>query len=244
MIKQPSKSLVEHKPPDDDPGRMEFRFSLKRLIYYIVAMNNAVMNNIPPVLRPASPDSDVLTVIAGRWSSRAIDSSLPVDPDIMPRLFEAARWAPSAANNQPWRFLAFGPENPTALEKARGSLTSGNAWAQAAPRLLFILTRTDRPGSGKPNLRAMYEAGMAAVQMALQATEEGLVFHQMAGFDEKKVRHEFDVPEIFAIITAAAVGWPGPAVTVSENLRNLETDIRNRKSQNELVFADGAVPAE
>ena len=135
------------------------------------------MNKIPPVLRPAPPDADILPVVAARWSSRAIDSSLPVAFELMNKLFEAARWAPSAANNQPWRFLAFGPENPDALEKARSSLASGNVWALAAPRLLFILTRTDRPGSGKPNIRAMYEAGMAAVQMALQATEEGLVFH-------------------------------------------------------------------
>ncbi len=90
----------------------------------------------------------------------------------------------------------------------------------------------------------MYEAGMAAVQMALQATEEGLVFHQMAGFSEEMVRKEFDVPENFAIITAAAVGWPGSVDTVPENRRNLETDIRERRSLSELVFADGAVPTE
>ena len=202
------------------------------------------MNKIPPVLRPAPPDADILPVVAARWSSRAIDSSLPVAFELMNKLFEAARWAPSAANNQPWRFLAFGPENPDALEKARSSLAGGNAWALAAPRLLFILTRTDRPGSGKPNIRAMYEAGMAAVQMALQATEEGLVFHQMAGFSEEMVRKEFDVPENFTIITAAAVGWPGSVDTVPENRRNLETDIRERRSLSELVFADGAVPTE
>ncbi len=202
------------------------------------------MNNIPPVLRPAPPDADILPVVAARWSSRAFDSSLPVAFELMNKLFEAARWAPSAANNQPWRFLAFGPENPDALEKARSSLAGGNAWALAAPRLLFILTRTDRPGSDKVNPRAMYEAGMAAVQMALQATGEGLVFHQMAGFSEETVRKEFDVPENFAIITAAAVGWPGSVDTVPENRRNLETDIRERRSLSELVFTNGEVPAE
>lgn len=202
------------------------------------------MNNTAPVLRPASNESEILPIIAGRWSSRAIDPSQAVPPELMARLYDAARWAPSAVNNQPWRFLAFGPENPAALETARNSLAGGNAWALAAPRLLFILTRTDRPGSEKPNPRAMYEAGMAAVQLALQAAEEGLVFHQMAGFSEEVIRTEFEVPENFAIIAAAALGWPGSADSLPEKQKSMESGPRARKSIDELVFSDGSVPAE
>ena len=202
------------------------------------------MTNMTPAMRPAPPDVDILPVIAGRWSSRAIDSQKSVSLEVMQRLFEAARWAPSAVNNQPWRILAFGPENPEALEKARTGLLSGNAWALAAPRLLYILTRTDRPGSGKPNIRAAYEAGMAAVQVALQAAGEGLVFHQMAGFSEETVRREFDVPENFSVITAAAVGWPGSPETLPENKKSAETDPRIRKPLKELIFSNGSVPAE
>ncbi len=218
---------------------MQDPISSLQLIYYLNSMNT-----LSPVLRPAPADFDILPIIAGRWSSRAIDPSLPVRPELLTRLFEAARWAPSAANNQPWRFLAFGPEDPESLEKARACLSSGNAWALAAPRLLFILTRTDRPGSGKSNFRAMYEAGMAAIQMALQATEEGLVFHQMAGFSEDGVRQGFDLPENFAIIAAAAIGWPGSPEFLPEQKKTLETGARTRKPMGELVFADGSVPAE
>ena len=201
-------------------------------------------NNIPPVLRPGETRADILPLIAGRWSSRALDPDLPVDPAVLDRLFEAARWAPSAFNNQPWRFLSFGPEDPRALEIARDTLMPGNVWALAAPRLLFILTRTDQPGSGKPNIRAHYEAGMAAVQMALQAAHEGLVFHQMAGFSAKKVIEAFKVPENFAVIAAAAVGHPGPADAVPENRRALETEARERRPLSDIVFSNGAVPEE
>jgi hypothetical protein len=85
---------------------------------------------------------------------------------------------------------------------------------------------------------------MAAVQMALQAAEEGLVFHQMAGFSEDKVRQDFGVPDNYLIIAAAAVGWPGNPEMLSEKQQSQETDIRNRKPLSSLVFSNGAVPAE
>ena len=200
-------------------------------------------NTIAPVLRPGKTEADIAPLFAGRWSSRAIDSEKPIDNDVLKRLFEAARWAPSAFNNQPWRFLSFGHEDPSALEKAKATLTGGNAWALAAPRLLFVLTRSDRPGNGKPNVRAEYEAGMAALQMGLQAAEEGLVFHQMAGFSIDAVRKSFDVPDNFAIITAVAIGWPGSIENVPENRRKMETDERERMPYGNLVFSNGQVPS-
>ena len=204
-----------------------------------------IMNvNTPPVLRPVETHTGILPVIVGRWSSRAINPHRTVDPAVLNRLFEAARWAPSAANNQPWRFLSFGPEDTEALETARSALSAGNAWALAAPRLLFVLTRTDRPGSGNANIRAHYEAGMAAVQMALQAAQEGLVFHQMAGFSDAKVRENFKVPDNFAVVVAVALGWPGSADSVPESKRGLESAPRERKKLEELVFPNGTVPEE
>ncbi len=200
-------------------------------------MNN---NHIPPVLRPASDHLQINPLIAGRWSSRAIDTHKPIDAAVLTRLFEAARWAPSAFNAQPWRFLSFGPESPKALEEARKALLKGNVWALSAPRLLFLLAKNEKTGSP----RTQYEAGMAAVQMALQAAEEGLVFHQMIGFSADAVRTSFSVPDDFSIITAIAIGWPGSIGTVPENRRNLETSERVRKSLDELVFSDGAVPKE
>jgi nitroreductase len=196
------------------------------------------------VLRPAPPDHAIHPLIAGRWSSRAADPQKEVASEVMNRLFEAARWAPSAANNQPWRILSFGPEDREALEKARAVISQGNYWALAAPRLLFVLTRSDRPGSGSPNTRAGYEAGMAAVQMALQAASEGLLFHQMAGFNGEALRSTFNIPGNFDIIAAVAVGWPGNAGSLSEKHRTQEIDQRTRKSMDQLVFHNGSVPRE
>ena len=199
---------------------------------------------IPPVMRPSEEASEINPLIAGRWSSRAIDPALPVDDQAMERIFEAARWAPSAMNNQPWRILSLGPGDPDALERGRKTLTRGNAWALAAPRLLFVLSRTDSLGGGAENPRAKYEAGMAAVLMAIQAEDEGLVFHQMAGFDAEALRREFSVPGNFTPITAVAIGRPGPVDGVPEAKRDAETAPRTRKSLDEIVFPDGSVPSE
>ena len=197
-----------------------------------------------PVLRPSEEAAEINRLIAGRWSSRAFNSDKPVESDVLQNLFEAARWAPSAMNNQPWRFLVFGPSDSEALDEARKSLAQGNSWALNAPYLLFILTRTDRPGSNKDNSRADYEAGMAAMAMAIQAAEEGLVFHQMAGFSAERIRTSFSVPENFRIIVAIALGYPGSVETVPEEKRDAETAVRTRRSRDNLVFADGRVPEE
>lgn len=199
-------------------------------------------NSRSPVLRPAPPDEAIHPLIAGRWSSRAVEPTNKVDAAVIRRMVEAARWAPSAANNQPWRFLVFDGSDPEALRTARAALTPGNVWALGAPLLLFILARIDRPGSGKPNTRGLYETGMAAALMALQAAEEGLVFHQMAGFDARAVRNAFSVPENYEIIVAAVAGPPGLIDAVPEDKRPLETAPRVRKSQEEILYLNGAVP--
>ncbi len=200
--------------------------------------------NTVPVLRPQPLENDIHPLIAGRWSTRAFDADRPVDKQILDRLFEAARWAPSAMNVQSWRFLSFGPENPEALGKARECLMPGNAWALNAPRLLFVMARTSRPGGKGEHPWAKYEAGMAAYAMALQAADCGLAFHQMAGFDGKKLRADFSIPDDFAVITAAAVGWPASADVVPENKRAMETEPRQRRPLGSIVFSDGQVPQD
>lgn len=201
-------------------------------------------NKTPPILRPGKHAPGLLPIIAGRWSSRAIDAQKPVNPELLNRILEAGRWAPSSANNQPWRFMVFGPENSEALNLAKTALAEGNVWAQSAPGLVFILVRTDRE-DGKPHHLALYEAGQAAAQMALQAAHEGVVFHQMMGFSADKFRKSFSVPENFAIITAVAIGWPGSSMDmIPENRRSLETSERMRKSMDELAFRSGKIPTK
>jgi len=203
-----------------------------------------MVSKLSSVMRPETEVEGIVDAIGGRWSSRAIDASAPITSGVLGRLFEAARWAPSSFNNQPWRFLAFGQENADALEMARKTLVPRNAWALAAPRLIFVLSRIDISGTKRANALAMYETGMAVIQMALQATQEGLVFHQMIGFDSKQFRENFGVSENFAILTAVAVGWPGNPELIPEDLRLMETKTRTRKAIAELVFFNGAVPSK
>jgi len=186
------------------------------------------------ILRPYTPLPSIEPLIAGRWSSRSFASDRPVSDQIMNRLFEAARWAPSAMNNQPWRFLSFGPEEMQALERARKVLNRGNNWALNAPRLLFILAKKTRPDSGDPNRLAAYETGMAVAQMALQAAREGLVFHQMAGFNREALREEFHLSEDLDILTAAALGFPGTEEDVPPEKREGERAARERKPVKDL----------
>ena len=185
----------------------------------------------------------VLDLIKVRRSVRAF-SDAEVSDGMVDQVLEAGRWAPSGMNNQPWRFLSFGPENPRELGRARAALKKSNIWALAAPRLIYILARITRPGSDKPNRLTLYEAGMAAAAMEYQAASDGLVFHQMAGFDEAVIRRDFNVAPNFAILVAAAVGKPGRMQDVPADLSDYENAPRERLPLNRLVFHNGEVPSE
>jgi len=191
--------------------------------------------NPSPVLRPAETDYPIPPLIAGRWSGRAIDPERPVEDDVLRRLLEAARWAPSAFNNQPWAYLVVTSADPEALAKARATLNKGNAWALAAPALIYSLAETHTRKSKRPNRRHLYELGMATAQMALQAAQEGLVFHQMAGFDSQALREAFGIGEAYALMTAIAVGYPGDPALLDAEDRAGETKPRLRRAQEKWV---------
>jgi len=195
--------------------------------------------NPSPVLRPAETAYPIHPLIAGRWSGRAIDPDRPVDDALLRRLLEAARWAPSAFNNQPWAYLVVTSADPEALAKARATLSKGNAWALAAPVLIFSLAETHTRKSKRPNRRHLYELGMATAQMALQAAEEGLVFHQMAGFDPQALREAFGIGEAYALMTAVAVGYPGDPACLDEKSREREKRPRLRRAQMKWVRWNG-----
>jgi len=192
-------------------------------------------HNPSPVLRPAETDFPIHPLIAGRWSGRAIDRGRPVDEAVLCRLLEAARWAPSAFNNQPWAYLVVTAADPEALARARATLNKGNAWALAAPALIYSLAETHTRKSKRPNRRHLYELGMATAQMALQAAQEGLVFHQMAGFDSQALREAFGIGEAYALMTAIAVGYPGDPALLDAEDRAGETKPRLRRAQEKWV---------
>ncbi len=193
----------------------------------------------PPVARPAPVDAEILDVLAGRWSPRAFDPSAAVAPESVRRLFEAARWAPSSANEQPWRFLLFDSEVADAREAARDCLTKGNQWARAAPVLILTLVTPRWQKWVGVNRAALHDLGAASLSMALQAQAEELILHQMAGFDRERAREVFALPEEVDPVTMIAVGHPGPVEALSEFNQERERAPRQRRPVRESV-AHGA----
>ena len=127
-------------------------------------------------------------LIARRWSPRAFEERA-VEPEKLKTLFEAARWAPSSNNEQPWRFLAATRENRSDYDRLLNCLSEGNLkWAARAPVLMLSVASLFFEDDGKPNRHALHDTGMAVENLVLQATALGLQAHQMAGYDVGKAR--------------------------------------------------------
>lgn len=187
-------------------------------------------------LRPATTDHSILEVLAGRWSSRAIDPDRPVPRSQVAVLLEAARWAPSSGNVQPWRYLVFDGAAPEALASARGCLRPGNTWAHQAPVLLLSLVVRWWPDSTDPNPSALHDVGAASLSLVLQAMAEGLVAHQMAGFDRALARERFALPEGVDPVAFIAIGHPGREDLLDERRRDRERAPRRRRPLGETAF--------
>ena len=180
-----------------------------------------------------SPDHPVEALLYRRWSPRAMSGeSLPRE-DLM-RLFEAARWAPSSFNDQPWRFV-WSERGDADWDRFVGLLFAGNrSWAERAGALIAALSRTTMERNGKPSPTHSFDAGAAWQNLALQGSAMGLVVHGMAGFDYEAARAALEVPEGFAVEAMIAVGKPAPPEVLSERLRAFEHP-SGRKPVAELV---------
>lgn len=187
-------------------------------------------------LRPAPIARPILDVLAGRWSSRAIDPDRPVSRAQLAVLLEAARWAPSSGNVQPWRYLVFDADVPEARAQARDCLRRGNVWAHRAPVLLLSLVDRCWPDSTDPNPSALHDVGAASLSLVLQAMAEGLVAHQMAGFDRARARECFAVPDRLDPVAFIAVGHPGRADLLDDRRRDREQAPRRRRPISATAF--------
>jgi nitroreductase len=187
----------------------------------------------------AHPDHDILEVIRLRWSPRAFDAARLVDRGTLHSLFEAARWAPSSRNEQPWRFIvADRSHSPDACARVLDALTPKNrAWAAAAPVLLVVALRATHEIDGAANAHAWYDAGQAVAFLVLQATASGLSTRQMQGFDADRVRQACAVPPPFDPAIVVAVGYAGdPDSLAVESHRAAESQQRVRRAVAEFVF--------
>lgn len=188
--------------------------------------------------RIAPSDAPLSAGIATRWSPRSYLPDAVPEAELR-RVLEAARWASSAYNEQPWQYLVTRKENePEAHAKLLACLVPFNqGWAGAAPVLMLACARVNSAGSGKPNRWAEYDTGQASSAMAIEAAALGLQIHQMAGFDAAAARAAFAIPEDVTPIAALVLGKPGPADALPEALAQRETAPRARKPGAELFFA-------
>jgi len=188
--------------------------------------------------KPAETNYPVNDLMARRWSPRLFEEGRPVEREKILSLLEAARWAPSCFNDQPWRYLVFDESNPEALERARACLVEGNAWALKAPVLMLSVARDAFAHNGKPNRTAQHDVGLASENLVLQAVELGLAAHQMAGFDVERAREEFNIPEGHTALAMMAVGYPyrGDLDALPENLKSRELAGRERLPLGKIAF--------
>ncbi len=187
-----------------------------------------------PKEKPTKTDHDIHPLIQQRWSPRMFEDRM-IEQSIVDRLFEAARWAASSSNAQPWRFM-YAYRESEAYDKIFNCLSDSNQkWVRNAPFLMLTAIK-ERFESGKENYHALHDLGLAMGNFTLQAQSMHIAIHQMAGVNWKKAHEVFDVPEGFHVATAVAVGYyGGDADQLPDDLKKIETSERKRKKQSEFV---------
>lgn len=187
--------------------------------------------------KPADTHIPIHDLLARRWSPRAF-AEQPVESDKLASLFEAARWAPSSSNEQPWRFVVATKDDQAAYDQLLACLLEGNRkWAFRAPVLLMSVARMQFEDDGKPNRHAFHDAGMALENLLLQATALGLVAHPMAGFNIEQARADLKIPAGFEPVAMVAVGYPGEPALLPEYLQQREANPRERTPVSGFVYA-------
>ena len=195
-------------------------------------------------MKHAHAPKGIIPAILHRWSPRSF-SDRPVNLDDLRTVFEAARWAASSYNEQPWRFLV-GTRGSETYQKIFSSLVEMNqAWAKMAPVLILGAAKSTFSHNNAPNAVALYDLGAAAATFCYQATALGLHTHQMGGYDRAIARKNFEVPEDFIFGAVIALGYLGEpsALTVPQMLQQ-EIAPRQRKPLSEIVFTAWNEPAK
>jgi nitroreductase len=195
-------------------------------------------------LKKAATIDGMLPEIEHRWSPRSF-SDRDVAPADLVRVFEAARWAPSSSNGQPWGYLV-GVRGSVTHEKIASTLMGFNqTWAPQAPVLIVGVTKTTFAHNGAPNAYALYDLGAATALLVVEAAHLGLATHQMGGFDREAARQVLEIPEDYALGSVIALGYQGePSALANEKLVAQEVAPRQRKPLKEFVFSSWGVPAE
>ncbi|RXZ71733.1 nitroreductase family protein [Agromyces albus] len=186
--------------------------------------------------RNAQTEAALITPLVERWSPRAYDPTAEVDPAVIRTILEAARWAPSANNTQPWRFLV-AHRGTDAFTKVHDTMVGFNqAWTDSAAVLIVNVAEIIDP-EGKARAFARYDLGQAVAHLTVQAQHEGLHTHQLGGFDAARLHAAFGLDANLEVVSITAIGVLGDIDTLPDVLRERESAPRLRKPLGELVLA-------
>ncbi|MDO9119375.1 MAG: nitroreductase family protein [Nitrospira sp.] len=187
--------------------------------------------------KPADTQFPLHDLLTQRWSPRAF-SEQAVGQEKLHVLLEAARWAPSSSNEQPWRFIVATKEEPADYDRLLACLLEGNRkWAYRAPVLILSVARMDFEEDSRPNRHAFHDVGVATENLLLQVSALGLVAHPMAGFDIEKARDDLRIPSGYEPVAMIAVGYPGELSVLPDYLQQRELKPRERKPLTEIAFS-------
>ena len=185
----------------------------------------------------ASTDHPVHELIAKRWSPYSFDDRVVSEADLQ-SLFEAARWAPSSYNEQPWSYIVATKEKPEEFSQLLSCLVEGNqVWARNAPVLAMGVARLNFTRNNKPNRAAIHDLGLAAGHLVIEASARGLVVHQMIGILPDRAREVYKIPEGYEPMTGIAIGYVGDPDRLPDHLKERDLAPRSRKPLREFVFS-------
>ncbi len=186
--------------------------------------------------KPADTSVPLNELIRNRWSPRAY-SDRPVATEDLVAVLEAARWAASCSNMQPWRYIVTTRDDAADHQRMVDCLKPGNQeWAPKAPVLMIALAKLMRP-NGDKNRHAFYDTGAATALLAIEATAPGLSVRQMAGIEVDKVRETYSVPDDYDVVAAIALGYQGEATVLPAHRQEPEAEPRVREPLSDLIFS-------
>lgn len=186
--------------------------------------------------KQANPDHPINETIAKRWSPYAF-ADRPVSTADLQSVFEAARWAASSYNEQPWSYIVAVKHDEDAFQTLLSCLVEGNqGWASAAPVLAIGCTNLKFTRNGKPNAAAVHDLGLASANLTFEATSRGLFVHQMIGILPDKVRELYRIPESIQPVTGLAIGYAADPNTLPEKYQERDLASRGRKPVSQFVF--------
>lgn len=186
-------------------------------------------------IKHAQTQYPVADLIRKRWSARAFSPRAFTQLEIN-TILEAANWAPSAMNEQPWRYIVALKQNEEGFQQLLSYLNPGNAaWAQHAAALVFSYAKTTYTRNQQPNINALHDTGMANQNLLLQAISMNIYSHVMEGFDKRKISTDFNLAEDEQAVVMIALGHLGDAAVLDEPFRSREATPRSRKELGEFV---------